>query len=753
MKTILLVSPIQDDLPISLAYVGNALHQEGVSYDILDLSLYDPSEKVEVLETAIASGKYDAVGSGGMIGSMGDLQEIFSIVKGVDQKVATIMGGRIASTVDFQLIYDNILADYIVIGNAEYTMAELLHCIRTGGDISKVQGVSFRTEEGFTTNEPRPWLDLQSYPFTPRWEGFDMDYYFERTRDHGCRIYLVMTNTGCNMGCSYCFSAGGRYRERSIDQIMDEIREVTSKYDIDMLAFASDVLFFSTNSIIEFAKAYKESEIDIPWLCSLRGDVNLKVIKPIAEAGCKFVTTGMESANTEVLKSLNKPINTKKYVALFDECKRNDINVHVNYMFGAPGENKESIRETFDFAIEHSLNIRSAVLTVYYGTELYKLARDRGLIKDEFAHHKDMYLFTLPFPISKDAFCRDYVNISELTSDELYDTLAYEHGRASAALAEAYSCDSLDVESMTGKCAQCGATLTLPFTLVDFFQFGNQCPNCLSDVNYAPYRLFKEHCDSLRERITKAKRVALFGCYQNTAALLKAGQILSLPSSKIVATFGDETTIRSGWLRGFRLDIIHPISKMDEIDFDMLILADASYPQAIVDKAHEYGLSDDAIVDLLPSNWHEFAMKNIKVIEDNEATVDFCIPASYDELRYTSEAMARSLKEKGISEIVVGPPGMFARTMAGYMETQGITVQAFFGDHFKSGGGTIDNKPCFNTADKELAKHQHFLISTPSYWGQEGLKNSLLRHHYAIRDDNVSLYHQLYINEVFPTLR
>ncbi|GAI66195.1 unnamed protein product, partial [marine sediment metagenome] len=204
----------------------------------------------------------------------------------------------------------------------------------------------------------------------------------------------LFATRGCPYKCIYCYHdfMGQRYRHRSPDNVIAEIKCLYTHYNIKYFHFTDDEFVIKKKFVYEFCQKIKDLQKElsekITWGCGGRANLMTEeLIVAMAKAGCVLIGYGIESGSQKMLNRMKKKVIveqakqtvrlTQKYLGWAD-C---------SFMIGTPGETKETIQETIDFCKE--LNLIPEVIffaTPYPGTELYRIAIQQGKIKNEEAY-------------------------------------------------------------------------------------------------------------------------------------------------------------------------------------------------------------------------------------------------------------------------------------------------------------------------------------------------------------------------------
>jgi radical SAM superfamily enzyme YgiQ (UPF0313 family) len=125
----------------------------------------------------------------------------------------------------------------------------------------------------------------------------------------------------------------------------------------------------------------KLQPLGLTWSCTSRVTTDYETLKAMKEAGCRLLIVGFESADPQILKNIKKGATVERARAFMKDCKKLGLVVHGDFILGLPGETKETIRKTIDFAKELDCEtIQVSLAHAYPGTEFYDFAKKNGFI-------------------------------------------------------------------------------------------------------------------------------------------------------------------------------------------------------------------------------------------------------------------------------------------------------------------------------------------------------------------------------------
>ena len=330
---------------ITLAYLDSILSAEGASVRVLDVRRMDQLVPADLY--LIAS-------------SIVDCNFEREIGLEAKRRFGSKIGyfGPFASTVpDFF----SESADFVVREEIENIAPALARGIIPEGTISA----------GFVT-------DLDTLPF-PRWDQFDIRR-FRYQIVTGTGITLPMLGSrGCPYTCNYCpYLVNSKYRVRSPESIVDEIRYLSEMYGIRGIAFRDPNLTFDKERAHVFAELLLRYNLDIRWGMEARTDrLDPELIQLLFRSGLRSIEVGVESSNERTLRgNRRKAIARTQQEMIIEHCHKLGIRVIANYTLGLPNDTVEGIRETIRYAKRlNTFAIQFTVTTPYPGTQFYEAVK------------------------------------------------------------------------------------------------------------------------------------------------------------------------------------------------------------------------------------------------------------------------------------------------------------------------------------------------------------------------------------------
>lgn len=302
------------------------------------------------------------------------------LAKDINPSICTIVKGAPFLTYNTNTIYENPFIDYVIIGEAEFTLKEILE----GVPDNEILGICYRENFQPIKNEKRPFIEnLDELPFPAR---HLVDNSIYRRPDNGKVQAVVKVARGCPFHCFFCLAtpvSGAKVRKRSPENIVAELKECVEKYNIRNFLFWSDIFNLDREWTLELCKKIIESGLKITWSSNTRADtMDDEMAKMMYKSGCRLVSIGVESGSQKMLDKIGKKITLDNIRNTVKILKKNKIKIYNYFVIGLPWETEETVEETIKFAIELDSNFISFyTATPLPGTKYFAYAMLNKLVE------------------------------------------------------------------------------------------------------------------------------------------------------------------------------------------------------------------------------------------------------------------------------------------------------------------------------------------------------------------------------------
>jgi anaerobic magnesium-protoporphyrin IX monomethyl ester cyclase len=330
------------------------------------------------------------------------------ITKKINPDTKTVIGGQHFTALADETLREYQSVDYIIRGEGEITLTELVKRINNDSSLSDVLGLSYRNNGDIVHNPDRALihdLDALPHPGYKFVEDHMGKYYFSLMAEKDTRFAIVESSRGCSHNCSYCTQWcfwDSRQRFKSPQRVADEIEQVYSEYGSRFFWLTDDNLVLGPR-IDTLAEELIQRGLsdEITWFCQARCDSiveNKDLIPKLRKAGNIWMLVGFDSPNPETLKSFKRgginQTNAKKATKLLRE---NNIFCQGTFIIGERKDTHESISALREYANQLDPDIATFMaLTPFPGTEIYEQAKQNNWIEDYDWTNYDMIHAIMP---------------------------------------------------------------------------------------------------------------------------------------------------------------------------------------------------------------------------------------------------------------------------------------------------------------------------------------------------------------------
>jgi len=396
--------------PLGLAYIAAVLEKEGYEVKILDCivegslkgspyrngeiryGLSDDDIKARIREfsphivgvSCLTSNKYK------------DAHNVCRLAKEIDQSIPTVMGGTHPTVLPEATLADANV-DFVVLGEGEYTARDLLHTLATGDDLAGLDGIGYKDHDEIRIIPKTRYIEnLDELPFPAR-HLLRMDRYSTTVSPHSgikrTPFTAMISSRGCPARCTFCTIRkvwGPAHRMRSAGNVLAEIEHLVRDYGIKEIHFEDDNLTTNKQRALGIFNGLIQRKLDIT--CNSPSGLALftldeELLRKMKECGYYSISIAIESGDADVLKKLmHKPVNLDKARRIAKITRDLDLKVKGFFILGYPGETKEQMKRTVDFAA--SLDLDWAIFfiaTPLPGTELEAICQ-----KNDYLIHKNL---------------------------------------------------------------------------------------------------------------------------------------------------------------------------------------------------------------------------------------------------------------------------------------------------------------------------------------------------------------------------
>ena len=328
--------------------------------------------------------------------------------------IIQITGGAWVNSVE-EFILQNVSVDYIVTGEAEQIIVELVDTLLKTGKAPDVPGLSYLKDGEFITITPEkvtgrgfmyvPKKYFNELPF-PAYSFFDMDFYtFETTPNdyiwfsaalpelrkkgkHNKKIKVgcILSGRGCFGKCDFCGAAQTARRNYSPEYVADNMTYMNREFGVDTFLFMESLTFASPKWVKYFCNLLIERKMDYNWIAISRGDFRYdeETLGLLKKSGCVAINIGFESGSNDMLANMHKEVTVEQYRKIYSDFTSHNITVFGQFVTNMPGETIHSLDETAHFVEDTKMLFSFGAAHPYADSKLFDWARDHGFceVKD-----------------------------------------------------------------------------------------------------------------------------------------------------------------------------------------------------------------------------------------------------------------------------------------------------------------------------------------------------------------------------------
>jgi magnesium-protoporphyrin IX monomethyl ester (oxidative) cyclase len=401
--------PPAGNLPLGLMYIAATLSKAGYQTEILDAFMIDASFQkngetlnvgmpFEMIKQEISSRKPDILGvAGPFTCQIENSVKVSDLAKQVDPDILTVVGGPHVTAVPKGFLEEAKSVDIAVTGEGEYTMPEIARYFEGKRLLNEILGIAYRNDGEVKTNPSRHFIkNLDELPY-PAYDLVEMERYLSPKkigyRSFRNRAISMITSRGCPFSCCFCsvhLHMGRGFRAHSASYVLNHIQYVVEKFNVKNIFFEDDNLTLDVARFEAICDGLIQKKVRIGWETpnGVRADcLNMNLLQKMKKSGCQSVFFGVESGDQQVLDNvICKSLDLNRVVEVAKICKEIDLKTGAFYIIGFPGETKESMQKTVDFALklkrDFDVGMHLFFATPLYGTRLYEECKSKGYIQE-----------------------------------------------------------------------------------------------------------------------------------------------------------------------------------------------------------------------------------------------------------------------------------------------------------------------------------------------------------------------------------
>ncbi len=376
-------------MPMGLLALGGALRARGVPVQLLEFNLaihqcpdLAGDAFFDYAREALRKSGAALFGLTSLCSNYPLTLRLAALIKDVVPESRIVLGGPQASAVYARTLERYPAIDYIVVGEGEHTLCEMIEGLRDGRDLAAIPGLAFRRGGQVVFTGKRPLLeDLDRLPL-PDWDLVDLQAY----RDEETQPYLELeAGRGCPLKCTFCATAPmweRNFRMKSTGRILQEMRLLHERTGITVFGLVHDNLAARPQRLRRYCEEFLSHGTPFQWTCSATvNSLAPETIDLMHAAGCRRIFLGVETGSPRMQRLIRKHVRLERVEGIIRHAHALGIWMDTAFIMGFP----EETREDLDQSLRLALTCRKAgVERVFFslfaplaGASLYEEYRER----------------------------------------------------------------------------------------------------------------------------------------------------------------------------------------------------------------------------------------------------------------------------------------------------------------------------------------------------------------------------------------
>ena len=366
--------------PYSLLQLGGLLRQKGHQVGLIDANGQDLG--FSEIESRFRSQAFDAMVFRFTPTTFDHDMRIARLAKEAQPDVTTVGLSWTLRTLPKEVLAEAPAMDVYLRHEYENVGPALVDALDDGRPLSGVAGIAYR-EDGHVevTRDAAPFPDYDALPL-PAYDLLpSLDPYFISARA-GHPFTIMYTSKGCPYSCNFCTVARTRWKDRSAESVLSELRYLRDHYRIRTVSFFDETFTMSKKRARAICEGIRQERLDVRWYCNTRVHlVDPDLLRDMRSAGCSGISFGVESGNQKILDGASKQAKVEDAAKAIHAAKAAGIKTYCAFILGLPGETRETAMDTIRFALKTLPNgAQFNVLAPYPGTQLHEQLQEQGLL-------------------------------------------------------------------------------------------------------------------------------------------------------------------------------------------------------------------------------------------------------------------------------------------------------------------------------------------------------------------------------------
>jgi len=388
---------------LSLMYLSSYLKAKNQKTNIIDKNVEIAAVKnlssqhwyIKNLFSDIGEYKPDIIGITLFSRELKQIAELCELIKKEFKSVTIVLGGPHPTAMPQETLEQIQACDFVVRGEGEIPLYELIESLSHNRPLHKVKGLSFRTNTGqkfHHCSDAEIISDLDTLPFPDR-ESVIYNY---KNKTYSSFVYgspcdILMTSRGCPFHCHFCFKVCAKYRSRSPENVLREIDWIVDNISPSHIQIMDDSFTIQRERAIKILDGLIEKNYPIRFKVRSRvSAVDAELLRKMKQAGINTVVYGLESGSQYMLDCFNKRTSVEQNLAACRMTRKAGLSCLGDMILFYPGENRQTLKETEQFIkTARPTAVKFYVLTPLPQTKVYEEAKKNGSLVGDWGIGKE----------------------------------------------------------------------------------------------------------------------------------------------------------------------------------------------------------------------------------------------------------------------------------------------------------------------------------------------------------------------------
>lgn len=340
-------------LNVGFVYIAGSLRAAG--YDPIYYDAMSYWHNYDEIGKRIESERPDVVATTAFTAEIVDGLKVLKLAKEINSNIITVIGNVHPTFCYEEMLKDGSTpVDYIVRGEGEETMVDLMNVLSSGGDLSKVRGIAYRDNGNIVATPARDFIkDLDVLPLA--WDLVDWPIYTYRTMKNS-RLAIVSSSRGCSQQCSFCSQQlfwQRKWRGRSAENFVGELEFLRDTYGVNVVMISDETPTLNRKRWDRILDLLIERNVGTKILMETRVDDIIRdedIMPKYKKANIDHIYVGVEATTQETLDIFKKDIKVEQSKKALDLINEYNIVSETSFVLGMPDDTKEKIRDTVELA-------------------------------------------------------------------------------------------------------------------------------------------------------------------------------------------------------------------------------------------------------------------------------------------------------------------------------------------------------------------------------------------------------------------